>query len=85
MGGMRTARLSAEAENEVDTDNWGKPIPWSTVRIWALETGGADEPGVLWCGTIPGGLFRSADSGSSWELNRQLWVGAASQRHLLFA
>ena len=33
---------------------------------WALETGGANEPGVLWCGTIPGGLFRSNDNGTSW-------------------
>ncbi len=60
-------------EGVVDTDGWGKPIPWSTVMIWSLETGGAGEPGVLWCGTIPGGLFRSTDNGTSWELNRPLW------------
>ena len=60
-------------QDEVDSDAWGKPIPWSTVRIWCLEPGGPDERGVLWCGTIPGGLFRSADSGSSWELVRPLW------------
>ncbi len=52
---------------------WGKPIPWSTVRVWALEAGGPDEPGLLWCGTIPGGLFRSSDDGASWELVRSLW------------
>jgi len=28
---------------------------------------------VLWCGTIPGGLFRSADRGTTWELMRGLW------------
>jgi hypothetical protein len=60
-------------EGLVDTDGWGKPIPWTTVRIWALEAGGATDDGVLWCGTIPGGLFRSADSGTSWELVRPLW------------
>jgi hypothetical protein len=60
-------------EGLVDTDGWGKPIAWTTVRIWALEAGGADEPSVLWCGTIPGGLFRSSDSGVSWELLRPLW------------
>lgn len=60
-------------EDEVDSDHWGKPIPWTTVRIWAFAAGGADEPGVLWCGTIPGGLFKSADSGATWELNRALW------------
>lgn len=60
-------------EGLVDTDGWGKEIPWTTVKIWALETGGPDEPGLLWCGTIPGGLFRSADHGETWELNRPLW------------
>lgn len=56
-----------------ENDMWGRPLPWSTVRIWALETGGDDRPGVLWCGTLPGGLFRSADHGASWELMRGLW------------
>lgn len=60
-------------EDADDSDMWGKPIPWSTVKIWALEAGGPEEPGVLWCGTIPGGLFRSSDNGSSWELVRSLW------------
>jgi hypothetical protein len=41
--------------------------------LWALEPGGADEAGKLWCGTIPGGLFVSTDRGSSWQLNRPLW------------
>lgn len=47
--------------------------PWSLQQIWSLEAGGADEAGVLWAGTIPGGLFRSADGGDSWTLNRPLW------------
>jgi hypothetical protein len=42
-------------EGVEELDMWGRPLPWSTVRIWALEAGGADEPGVLWCGTLPGG------------------------------
>ncbi len=50
-----------------------KPIPWSLEKIWSLEAGGADQPGLLWCGTLPGGLFRSADRGESWELIRSLW------------
>jgi photosystem II stability/assembly factor-like uncharacterized protein len=41
--------------------------------IWALEPGGADEPGALWAGTMPGGLFRSRDRGESWEMIRPLW------------
>jgi hypothetical protein len=47
--------------------------PWSLQQIWSLETGGPDEPGVLWAGTIPGGLFRSDDGGDTWVLNRTLW------------
>jgi hypothetical protein len=49
------------------------PIPWKLEKIWALEPGHAEEPGVLWCGTIPGGLFRSEDRGSSWQMVRSLW------------
>ncbi|WP_456282085.1 exo-alpha-sialidase [Cupriavidus sp. JZ107] len=50
-----------------------RPAPWSLQQLWVLEAGGADEPGVLWAGTIPGGLFRSDDGGASWALNRPLW------------
>ena len=46
---------------------------WSLEQIWTLEPGGADEPGTLWAGTIPGGLFRSDDRGESWTLMRSLW------------
>ena len=67
-------------EGLVDLDGWGKPVNWSTQMIWALEPGGADEPGVLWCGTMPGGLFRSRDRGSSWELIRSLWDNPARNK-----
>ncbi|HUR43889.1 MAG TPA: hypothetical protein VMZ01_07305 [Aestuariivirga sp.] len=60
-------------EGLVDLDGWGKPVNWSTQLIWALEPGGPEESGQLWCGTLPGGLFLSRDRGSSWELNRPLW------------
>ena len=60
-------------EGREDRDTWGKLIPWKTDTVWALARGHASQPGVLWCGTLPGGLFRSADNGSSWELVRPLW------------
>lgn len=50
-----------------------QPIPWSLRKIWALESGGVGEPGVLWCGTIPGGLFKSINGGASWNLVESLW------------
>jgi len=53
-------------------DMWGRLLKWSTTRIWALEAGGPDQPGVIWCGTLPGGLFRSTDHGQSWG-----WSGSA--------
>ena len=47
--------------------------PASLTEIWALETGGPEEPDLLWAGTIPGGLFRSRDFGSTWQLVESLW------------
>lgn len=51
----------------------GREIPWKLKLIWSLETGGDDQPDVLWCGTLPGGLFRSTDAGESWTMIRSLW------------
>jgi hypothetical protein len=47
--------------------------PWNVELIWALETGGASQPGRLWAGCLPAGLFRSDDGGASWTLNTALW------------
>ena len=70
---IATPVYPAKPEGYEELDMWGRPLPWSTVRVWALETGGIDEPGTIWCGTIPGGLFRSRDSGTSWQMMRSLW------------
>lgn len=51
----------------------GTPIPWDMKSVWSLETGGAGRTGELWCGTIPGGLFRSIDGGDNWVLVESLW------------
>ncbi|MFZ6844906.1 exo-alpha-sialidase [Undibacterium sp. RuTC16W] len=48
-------------------------LEWKLKLIWSLVAGASDEPGVLWAGTLPGGLFRSSDRGNSWELMRSLW------------
>lgn len=49
------------------------PIDWTLKFIWSLACGGTDEPGVVWAGTLPGGLFRSNDRGDSWTLMHSLW------------
>jgi hypothetical protein len=62
------------ADRPAMTSAVGSPEPaWSLVLIWSLEAAGPDQKGALWCGTIPGGLFRSEDRGESWELVRSLW------------
>jgi hypothetical protein len=61
------------AGDEVVTGD-GKPAQPAALRlVWSLEAGGAAQPGRLWAGTIPGGLFRSDDHGGSWQLMRGLW------------
>ena len=42
-------------------------------QIWTLETGGAAEPGRLWAGALPAGLFRSDDRGEHWQQVSALW------------
>ncbi len=42
-------------------------------KIWNIAFGHASQPGKLYAGTIPGGLFVSDDGGDTWELNRPLW------------
>jgi hypothetical protein len=54
--------LPAEGEN-----------PKALDMIWTLVAGGADQPGVIWAGTLPAALFRSDDRGESWQLVRGLW------------
>jgi hypothetical protein len=42
-------------------------------QIWTLEAGRPEQPGRLWAGAIPAGLFRSDDRGESWQLVSALW------------
>jgi photosystem II stability/assembly factor-like uncharacterized protein len=66
-------RFPEKPEGLEDKDGSGREVPWSVKLVWALAHGGADQPGRVWCGTIPGGLFRSDDGGVSWTLVRSLW------------
>lgn len=60
-------------EGHVEKDFLGREIPWRLIRFWALAPGSAAQPGLLWAGTIPGGLFRSEDHGDTWQLVESLW------------
>jgi photosystem II stability/assembly factor-like uncharacterized protein len=61
------------ADDEVTVGDGKAPQAATLKLIWSLEAGGALQPGRLWAGTLPGGLFRSDDSGLSWQLVRSLW------------
>ena len=54
--------------------NRGSDVPWNVEQIWVLEAGLAQEAGVLYAGTIPGGFFSSRDGGDSWSLCESLWL-----------
>lgn len=60
-------------DDSVATGDGKPPKPAVLELIWSLEAGGTDQPGRLWAGTLPGGLFRSDDAGASWQLVRGLW------------
>lgn len=49
------------------------PTPWNVEMLWSLTPGSAAEPGTLWAGCMPAGLFKSEDGGNSWALNTALW------------
>jgi photosystem II stability/assembly factor-like uncharacterized protein len=59
----------AYPEGEKLRDN--KPAVLS--YLWIVAFGGADQPGRVYIGTEPGGLFRSDDGGDSFALVRSLW------------
>lgn len=61
-----------------------KDMDKAVQNVWHIAPGHADEPGVVYAGTQPAGLFRSDDRGESWApvdgLNRHetsaRWSGA---------
>jgi photosystem II stability/assembly factor-like uncharacterized protein len=56
----------------------GKP---ATLKyIWAFEPGLPSQPGRLYAGTEPGGLFQSDDDGQSWKLVEALWNHPTRQK-----
>ena len=73
-GGQTWAEATApEFDGETYPDESGNSVTASLERVWTIEPGGADQPGVLYAGVDPAGLFISRDGGQSWELCQSLW------------
>jgi hypothetical protein len=71
---VETPRYPEPPPDEEDLDPMrGEPVPWALKTIWSLEGGHHRAPDRIWCGTMPGGLFRSDDGGNSWSMLRSLW------------
>ncbi|MCA9541048.1 MAG: hypothetical protein KC620_19240 [Myxococcales bacterium] len=56
-----------------DGETYGEGKPASLSLIWTIAPGPVDEPGTLYLGTGPGGLFKSTDGGETFALNEGLW------------
>ncbi len=58
---------------ELAAPRFPKDADASMGAVWALAAGGADQPGRVWLGGIPGGLFCSDDHGATWRFVDSLW------------
>jgi len=73
---VATPAYPPKPEGTDDKDMHGRELKWATALMWSLAPA-PDRDGALWCGTIPGGLFRSDDRGASWKLVEALWFSDA--------
>jgi photosystem II stability/assembly factor-like uncharacterized protein len=63
--------------------DWDNTAAGTIANVWNVQPGHDNEPGVVFAGTQPAGLFRSENWGRSWEPvqsinrheNRQYWSG----------
>ncbi len=65
---------AGESWKEVSAPAYPKAEEGASLElIWSLQYASDGNPLSLWAGTIPGGLFYSADGGENWSLNESLW------------
>ena len=50
-----------------------KEAETSLERVWQIQPGPADQPGVVYAGSEPSALWKSTDGGVTFELVRGLW------------
>lgn len=73
--GSRVYR-STDLGNTWDEPTSGPTFPAETgltlTKIWHVEPGRPEEPGVLYAGVEPAALFKSTDAGDTWEFIQSL-------------
>lgn len=79
-GGATWEKVAAPAYPDDATIKMGFPgaetrneVPATLRYLWSFAPGGMDQPGRIYFGTEPGGLFRSDDDGESFHLVEGLW------------
>jgi hypothetical protein len=60
--------------DEIEAPKYPEATEVAAKYYWVLEPGHADQPGTVWVGTEPGGLFVTRDDGATWEFNEPLWA-----------
>ena len=50
-----------------------KEIPEKMIKVWNIQPGRENEPGVLYAGAQPASFFVSRDRGETWTLNESLY------------
>ncbi len=58
---------------EAFAKNPASPSQEEVIKVWNIQPGRANEPGVLYAGAQPASLFKSSDRGESWELVEGLY------------
>jgi len=56
-------------------------VPASLSYIWLVAPGGSNQPGRVYLGTEPGGLFASDDGGTTFDLVTGLWDHPSRKPH----
>jgi hypothetical protein len=69
---VATPAYPPKPEGLEEKDMFGRDLKWATALLWSLAPA-LDKDGAIWCGTIPGAMFRSEDRGASWQLVDSLW------------
>ncbi|MDQ3367239.1 MAG: exo-alpha-sialidase [Myxococcota bacterium] len=76
---ITTPAYPPKPEGLAEQDMMGRELKWATELVWSLAPA-PDRDGALWCGTIPGALFRSEDRGESWAIVEPLWFNDARKK-----